>query len=105
MAIAAGHRFPINFDELFPQGFFVLKVERAQEFSEGKSPRPAVDKLSGTPFRPAVFVGLKVSPYVRDGWVNHTIWAEEMLSPQDVAKVRRGGGKVDGSAGAPSAAA
>ncbi|WP_367132392.1 hypothetical protein [Saccharothrix sp. HUAS TT1] len=119
----------------------MLKVERAQEFSEGKAPRPAVDKVSGlpvwtvqgtdpsargkntgavvkiaseyqpvppevlpgTPFRPAVFVGLRVSPYVRDGWVNWTVWAEEMVSPQEAAKGRRG--KSDTSAGAPSVAA
>ncbi|MER5266941.1 hypothetical protein ABTZ99_33090 [Actinosynnema sp. NPDC002837] len=144
MAIPAGHRFPITFDELFPQGFFVLKVERAQEFNDGKAPRPAVDKVSGLPvwtvqgtdpsargkntgavvkivseyqpvppevlpgttFRPAVFTGLKVSPYVRDGWVNYTIWAEEMVSPQEAAaKGRRGSGKSDSSAGAPPVAA
>lgn len=133
MGIPAGHRFPISFDELFPQGFYVLKVERATEFADGKSPRPATDKatglpvwtvqgtdpsakgrntgtvvkvvsehqpvppeaLPGTPFRPAVFTGLKVSPYVRDGWINYTIWAEEMLSPQDAAKGRRPVGKPD----------
>ena len=120
MGIPAGHRFPITFDELFPQGFFVLSVDRATEYSEGKQPRPAVDKLTGlpvwtvqgtdpsakgkntgqvvkiaseyqpvppetlagTPFRPAVFRGLKVTPYVRDGWVSYTVWAEEMLAPQ-----------------------
>ncbi|GGU26303.1 hypothetical protein [Lentzea flava] len=110
MGIPAGHRFPITFDELFPQGFFVLSVERATEYSEGKQPRPAVDKLTGlpvwtpsakgkntgqvvkiaseyqpvppgTPFRPAVFRGLKVAPYVRDGWVSYTVWADEMLAP------------------------
>ncbi|ACU40160.1 hypothetical protein [Actinosynnema mirum] len=143
MAIAPGHRFPITFDELFPQGFFVLKVERAKEFAEGKAPRDAVDKLSGlpvwtvqgtdpsargkntgmvvkiaseyqpvppevlpgTPFRPAVFVGLKVSPYVRDGWVNYTVWADEMVSPQDAARSRKSPSKSDSTAGAPPAAA
>ncbi|MEU5692122.1 hypothetical protein [Actinosynnema sp. NPDC020468] len=138
MAIPGGHRFPITFDELFPDGFFVLSVERASEYSEGKSPRPAVDKvtglpvwtiqgtdpsargkntgqvvkiaaehqpippetLAGTPFRPAVFRGLKVTPYVRDGWIAYTIWAEEMVSPQQAAGR---GGKT--SAGPASAAA
>ena len=87
MAIPAGHRFPITFDELFPQGFYVISVERANDYVEGKS-KPAVCKLTGrpvwtvegTPFRPATFTGLKVTPYVRDGWVNYTIWADEMHS-------------------------
>ncbi len=98
----------------------MLSVDRATEYSEGKQPRPAVDKMTGlpvwtvqgtdpsakgkntgavvkiaseyqpvppdvlpgTPFRPAVFRGLKVTPYVRDGWVSYTVWAEEMLAPQ-----------------------
>ncbi|GAA3671663.1 hypothetical protein GCM10022267_68070 [Lentzea roselyniae] len=132
VGIPAGHRFPITFDELFPQGFFVLSVERATEYSEGKQPRPAVDKLTGlpvwtvqgtdpsakgkntgqvvkiaseyqpvppevlpgTPFRPVVFRGLKVTPYVRDGWVSYTVWAEEMLAPQSSNR----GGKQQGNA-------
>ncbi|GAA3877236.1 hypothetical protein GCM10022243_47570 [Saccharothrix violaceirubra] len=130
MAIAGGHRFPITFDELFPEGFFVLSVERASEYVEGKSPRPAVDKvtglpvwlaqgtdpsakgrntgqvvkiaseyqpvppetLAGTPFRPAVFEGLKVTPYVRDGWIAYTVWADRMLSPNTAT---RGSRKAD----------
>jgi hypothetical protein len=130
VGIPAGHRFPIAFDELFPQGFFVLSVERATEYSEGKQPRPAVDKvtglpvwtvqgtdpsakgkntgqvvkiaseyqpvppevLPGTPFRPAVFRGLKVTPYVRDGWVSYTVWAEEMLAPQTSNRAGKQGG-------------
>ncbi|WP_434439651.1 hypothetical protein [Lentzea sp. E54] len=132
MGIPAGHRFPITFDELFPQGFFVLSVERATEYSEGEQPRPAVDKLKGlpalivqgtgssakgkntaqvvkiaseyqpvppkvlpgTPFRPAVFCGLKVTPYVRDGGVSYTVWADEMLAPQSANR----GAKLQGNA-------
>jgi hypothetical protein len=128
VGIPAGHRFPITFDELFPQGFFVLSVEPATEYSEGKQPRPAVDKLtglpawtvqgtdpsakgkntgqvvkiaseyqpvppevlSGTPFRPEVFRGLKVTPCVRDGCVSYTVWAEEMLAPQSSQSSNRG---------------
>ncbi|SMD25063.1 hypothetical protein [Lentzea albidocapillata] len=141
MGIPAGHRFGITFDELYPQGFFVLSVDRATEYAEGKSPRPAVDKLTGlpvwtvqgtdpsakgkntgavvkiaseyqpvppetlagTPFRPAVFRGLKVTPYVRDGWVSYTVWADEMLAPQ---AANRGGkqNNANGTSEAPKAA-
>ncbi|CCH28693.1 hypothetical protein BN6_13670 [Saccharothrix espanaensis DSM 44229] len=136
MAIPAGHRFPITFDELFPQGFFVISVERGKDWVDGKS-RDAVDKVSGrpvwvvqgtdpsakgkntgqvvkiaaevqpvppevlagTPFRPAVFTGLKVTPYVKDNWVTYTVWADEMVSPQQAS--RRGGSspKSDGGSG------
>lgn len=120
MAIPAGHRFPITFDELFPQGFYVISVDRANDYVEGGKSKPAVCKLTGrpvwtvqgtdpsakgkntgqvvkiaadyqpvppetlagTPFRPAMFHGLKVTPYVRDGWVSYTVWADEMVSPQ-----------------------
>lgn len=131
MAIPGGHRFPITFDELFPEGFYVMSVDRAVDWAEGGKSKPAVDKVSGlpvwavqgtdpsakgkntgqvvkiaaahqpvppetlpgTPFRPAVLRGLKVTPYVRDGWVNYTIWAEEMVS---ALPANRGGGKPAG---------
>lgn len=65
------------------------------------------ETLAGTPFRPAVLRGLKVTPYVRDGWVNYTVWAEEMVSP---LPANRAGGKPagkpgDNPAGSQSAAA
>ena len=44
------------------------------------------ETLAGTPFRPAMFHGLKVTPYVRDGWVSYTVWADEMVSPQAVSR-------------------
>jgi len=143
MAIPAGHRFPITFDELFPMGFYVLSVDRASEYSEGKAPRPAVDKVSGrpvwtvqgtdpsgkgqksavtvkiaadvqpvppevapgTPFRPVVFLGLKVTPYVRDGWIAYTVWAEEMLSPDQAKRSTRAPSRSDGGAASSSSAA
>ncbi|WP_197289154.1 hypothetical protein [Nocardia sp. NRRL S-836] len=48
MAVLAGHRFPITFDELFPRGFLVITVERANDYTNGKS-EPAVCKLTGRP--------------------------------------------------------
>ena len=48
MAIPAGHRFPITFDELFPQGFYVISVERANDWADDKT-KPAVCKLTGRP--------------------------------------------------------
>lgn len=105
------------FDDVFPQGCFVMSVERASDYNNGK-PRPAVDPISnkpvwaiqvtdppakgkntgqvvkiaadvqpvppeaipGTPFRPAMFEGMAVVPYVRDGWVSYTLWAKDMRS-------------------------
>lgn len=139
MAIPAGHRFPISFDELFPQGFYVISVERANDWADGKT-KPAVCKLTGrpvwtvqgtdpsakgkntgqvvkiaaeyqpvppetlagTPFRPAMFHGLKVTPYVRDGWVSYTVWADEMVSPQ--AANRGGKAAAQKSDASPAAA-
>ncbi len=139
MAIPAGHRVPITFDELFPQGFYVISVERANDWADGKT-KPAVCKLTGrpvwtvqgtdpsakgkntgqvvkiaadyqpvppetmqgTPFRPAVFTGLKVTPYVRDGWVNYTIWADEMHS---ALPANRGGAKQSAKPAGTDAAA
>ncbi|XVV05909.1 hypothetical protein ACQPW3_11145 [Actinosynnema sp. CA-248983] len=145
MAVPSGYRFPIGFDDLFPEGFYVLSVERAQEFEPGKAPKPAFDKVSGlpvwlvqgtdpsakgkntgavvkiaaelqpvppevlpgTPFRPAMFRGLRVSAYVRDGWIAYTYWAEEMVSaqPSNRSGGRGSSGKPDGSAGSSAAAA
>jgi hypothetical protein len=134
MAIPAGHRFPITFDELFPQGFYVISVERANDWADGKA-KPAVCKLTGrpvwtvqgtdpsakgkntgqvvkiasgyqpvppetlagTPFRPAMFLGLKVTPYVRDGWVSYTVWADEMVSPQASGRSAKSAQKPDAS--------
>lgn len=134
MAIPAGHRFPITFDELFPQGFYVISVERANDWVDGKT-KPAVCKLTGrpvwtvqgtdpsakgkntgqvvkiaadyqpvppetlagTPFRPAMFHGLKVTPYVRDGWVSYTVWADEMVSPQAAGRPSKPAQKSDTS--------
>ncbi|WP_112264986.1 hypothetical protein [Lentzea terrae] len=134
MAIPAGHRFPITFDELFPQGFYVISVERANDWADGKT-KPAVCKLTGrpvwtvqgtdpsakgkntgqvvkiaadyqpvppetlagTPFRPAMFHGLKVTPYVRDGWVSYTVWADEMVSPQAAGRPGKASQKPDAS--------
>lgn len=146
MAVPSGYRFRIDFDDVFPEGFYVLSVERAQEFEQGKAPKPAFDKVSGlpvwlvqgtdpsakgkntgvvvkiaaelqpvppeqlagTPFRPAVFRGLRVSAYVRDGWIAYTYWADEMVSalPSNRSGGRgSGSGKPDGAAGSSAAAA
>jgi hypothetical protein len=48
MAIPGGYRFAVPFDDLFPQGCFVMSVERAKDFNNGK-PKDAVDSISGKP--------------------------------------------------------
>lgn len=122
MAIPGGYRFRVPFDDVFPQGCFVMSVERAKDYNNGK-PKDAVDPISGkpvyaiqitdpsakgrntgqvvkmacgvqpvppeaipgTPFRPAIFEGMSVVPYVRDGWVSYTLWAQEMRSALPVS--------------------
>lgn len=48
MAIPGGYRFAVPFDDVFPQGCYVMGVERASEYHNGK-PKPAVDAVSGRP--------------------------------------------------------
>jgi hypothetical protein len=48
MAIPGGYRFKIPFDDVFPQGCYVMNVERAKDFNNGK-PKEAVDPISGLP--------------------------------------------------------
>lgn len=48
MAIPGGYRFTVPFDEVFPQGCYVMGVERASDHNNGK-PTPAVDPLSTKP--------------------------------------------------------
>lgn len=48
MAIPGGYRFKIPFDDVFPQGCYVMSVERAKDYNNGK-PKDAVDPISGLP--------------------------------------------------------
>lgn len=48
MAIPGGYRFKIPFEDVFPQGCYVMSVERAKEYNNGK-PKDAMDAVSGLP--------------------------------------------------------
>jgi hypothetical protein len=48
MAIPGGYRFKIPFDDVFPTGCYVISVERAKDYNNGK-PKDAVDAISGLP--------------------------------------------------------
>jgi hypothetical protein len=48
MAIPGGYRFRVPFDDVFPQGCYVMSVERAKDYNNGK-PKDAVDPVSGKP--------------------------------------------------------
>ncbi|MDQ3764805.1 MAG: hypothetical protein M3460_25765 [Actinomycetota bacterium] len=48
MTIPGGYRFTVPFDDVFPQGCYVMSVERASDYNNGK-PRPAVDPTSNKP--------------------------------------------------------
>lgn len=48
MAIPGGYRFKIPFDDVFPQGCYVMSVERAKDYNNGK-PKDAVDPISALP--------------------------------------------------------
>jgi hypothetical protein len=48
MAIPGGYRFAVPFDDVFSQGCYVMSVERASDYNNGK-PRPAVDSISNKP--------------------------------------------------------
>lgn len=48
VAIPGGYRFAVPFDDVFPQGCYVMSVERASDYNNGK-PRPAVDPISNKP--------------------------------------------------------
>jgi hypothetical protein len=48
MAISGGYRFAVPFDDVFPQGCYVMSVERASDYNNGK-PKPAVDSISNKP--------------------------------------------------------
>jgi hypothetical protein len=48
MAIPGGYRFRVPFDDVFPQGCYVMAVERASDYNNGK-PKPAVDPVSSKP--------------------------------------------------------
>jgi hypothetical protein len=48
MAIPGGYRFRVPFDDVFPQGCYVMSVERAKDYNNGK-PKDAVDPASGKP--------------------------------------------------------
>lgn len=48
MAIQGGYRFKVPFDDVFPDGCYVMSVERAKTYDNGK-PKDAVDKDTGLP--------------------------------------------------------
>jgi hypothetical protein len=48
VAIPGGYRFAVPFDDVFPQGCYVMSVERASDYNNGK-PKPAVDPISNKP--------------------------------------------------------
>jgi hypothetical protein len=48
MAIPGGYRFAVPFDVVFPQGCYVMSVERASDYNNGK-PKPAIDPISNKP--------------------------------------------------------
>ena len=48
VAIPGGYRFAVPFDVVFPQGCYVMSVERASDYNNGK-PKPAVDPISNKP--------------------------------------------------------
>ncbi|CAJ64081.1 MULTISPECIES: hypothetical protein [Frankia] len=103
--MAVPQRIPVRFEDVFPQGAYVLAVEAANDFEKvkagladvqardkgngervwsvrvldadpaarksevkvkmtGETPPDLPDMLPGTPFRPVVFDGLLVVPYV-----------------------------------------
>lgn len=49
-AIPGGYRFKIPFDDVFPQECYVISIERAEDYNNGK-PKDAVDQVSGLPVR------------------------------------------------------
>ena len=48
VAIPGGYRFAVPFDDVFPQGCYVMSVEQASDYNNGK-PKPAVDPISSKP--------------------------------------------------------
>ena len=48
VAIPGGYRFAVPFDVVFPQGCYVMSVERASDYNNGK-PKPAIDPISNKP--------------------------------------------------------
>jgi hypothetical protein len=62
MAIHSGDRFKIPFDDVFPEGCYVLSVERAQDDNNGK-PKPATDH-----------------------WVSYISWAKQKRSALPAGK-------------------
>jgi hypothetical protein len=48
VAIPGGYRFAVPFDDVFSQGCYVMNVERASDYNNGK-PKPAVDPISSKP--------------------------------------------------------
>lgn len=49
MAIPGGYRFKIPFDDVFPQGCYVIGVKRAKNVSCNGESKDAVDPISGLP--------------------------------------------------------
>ncbi|WP_031466625.1 hypothetical protein [Sciscionella sediminilitoris] len=47
MAIPGGYRFPVPFDDVFPEGAFVLGVEQVFDYDNNGGKSPAKDKQSG----------------------------------------------------------
>ena len=48
VAIPGGYRFAVPFDVVFPQGCYVMSVERASDYNNGK-PKPAIDPIGSKP--------------------------------------------------------
>lgn len=47
MAIPGGYRFPVPFDDVFPEGAFVLGVEQTFDYDKNGNKTPAKDTVSG----------------------------------------------------------
>ncbi|RBM20135.1 hypothetical protein DI005_14940 [Prauserella sp. PE36] len=47
MAIPGGYRFAVPFDDMFPEGAFVLNVEQAFEWDRNGNKTPAKDTVTG----------------------------------------------------------
>lgn len=79
MAIPGGYRFKIPFDDVFPQGCYVMSVERAKgknveqvvKIVASYQPEPLA-AIPGTPFRPATFDEMTAVP--------DTLWAKGVRS-------------------------
>jgi hypothetical protein len=102
MAVPYGKRFPIEFNELFPQGAFIVgavtpltEYQSQDDRARNRPVRPRVDEASGLPFRPVVLEGLTVQPRAEaSGQAKWISWVVRTTGMRAVQPVGKGAGDV-----------